>query len=97
MKRVVLSNGDKIVIEENVEKALEKLFDYSGKDEEKNPEGEKPEEGDKIDPESGGESFGEAANLFNEAIEAQKSGDWAKYGELINKLGDMLNNLSGNE
>ena len=29
MKRVILSNGDKIVIEENIEKALLKLFNYN--------------------------------------------------------------------
>lgn len=97
MKRVVLSNGDKIVIEQNVEKALEKLFSYTGKsDTDKDEEADK-EEGDKPASESGDGSFKEAADLFNEAIEAQKGGDWAKYGELINKLGDMLNGLTSKE
>ena len=98
MKRVVLSNGDKIVIEENVEKALEKLFSYSEKpDKDTDEEVTEPDEEDKSEVETGEGSFGEAANLFNEAIEAQKGGDWAKYGELINELGDMLNQLSSNE
>ncbi|MGL4450416.1 MAG: UPF0182 family protein [Sarcina sp.] len=97
MKRVILSNGDKIVIEENVEKALEKLFNYTSKPEE-NKDGETSEEKeDKPTKEPGDSSFKQAADLFNEAVEAQKAGDWAKYGELINKLGDMLNDLSSKE
>ncbi|MGL4762582.1 MAG: UPF0182 family protein [Sarcina sp.] len=98
MKRVVLSNGDKIVIAENVEKALEKLFDYSAKPSEgTDEEVTKPSEGDKPDVGTGKGDFGDAASLFNEAIEAQKSGDWAKYGELINELGNMLNSLSSQQ
>ena len=92
MKRVILSNGDKIVIEENVEKALLKLFNYSSK-EDNTSEDNKPEESNPNSSLEGG-SINEAADLFNKAIEAQKNGDWASYGEFINKLGELLNNLS---
>lgn len=89
MKRVILSNGDNIVIEENVDKALEKLFNYKG---ENNGASDLVDESSQAKVPSGG--IKEAANLFNKAIEAQKSGDWAKYGELINELGGILNKLS---
>lgn len=93
MKRVVLSNGDEIVIAENVEKALEKLFGYSSKFEGNNTstENENSENANTSEGIISG-SFKDAAKVFNEAVEAQKSGDWAKYGELINKLGEILNN-----
>jgi len=31
---------------------------------------------------------------YNKAIEAQKNGDWAKYGQYINELGNLINSLS---
>lgn len=91
MKRVILSNGDKIVIEENVEKALLKLFNYSSPGEGENSNTNENTI-DKTLINNGG--IKEAADLFNKAIEAQKNGDWASYGEFINQLGDVLNKMS---
>ncbi|MDZ4994270.1 hypothetical protein GNF80_15060 [Clostridium perfringens] len=91
MKRVILSNGDKIVIEENIEKALLKLFNYSSSEEGKNSD-ENGNITDETPVNNGG--IKEAADLFNKAIEAQKNGDWASYGEFINQLGDILNKIS---
>ena len=91
MKRVILSNGDKIVIEENIEKALLKLFNYNSSEENKNSNKDETPNTEKTSDKSG---VKEAADLFNKAIEAQKNGDWATYGEFINKLGDILNKIS---
>lgn len=91
MKRVILSNGDKIVIEENIEKALLKLFNYSSSEENKNSNKDETHKNEITSDNSG---IKEAADLFNKAIEAQKNGDWATYGEFINKLGDILNKMS---
>ena len=91
MKRVILSNGDKIVIEENIEKALLKLFNYNSFEENKNSNKDETSNTEITSDNSG---VKEAADLFNKAIEAQKNGDWATYGEVINKLGDVLNKMS---
>ncbi|MDK0619090.1 UPF0182 family protein [Clostridium perfringens] len=91
MKRVILSNGDKIVIEENIEKALLKLFNYNSSEENKNSNKDETPKNEITSDNSG---VKEAADLFNKAIEAQKNGDWATYGEFINKLGDVLNKMS---
>lgn len=91
MKRVILSNGDKIVIEENIEKALLKLFNYNSFEENKNSNKDETSNTEITSDNSG---VKEAADLFNKAIEAQKNGDWATYGEFINKLGDILNKMS---
>lgn len=90
MKRVILSNGDKIVIEENVEKALLKLFNYSAPGENENTNVEN-NTANKTPNNEGGVK--EAADLFNKAIEAQKNGDWASYGEYINQVGNILNKI----
>uniref|UniRef100_UPI00260B123A UPF0182 family protein n=1 Tax=uncultured Clostridium sp. TaxID=59620 RepID=UPI00260B123A len=87
MKRVVLSNGNEIVIEENVEKALSKLFGYSaGAD-----SGDESIEGETDENINNNGDFKEAAELFNSAIEAQREGKWALYGEIIDELGKFLN------
>lgn len=86
MKRVILSNGDEIVIEENVEKALANLFDYNQVDEGNVTEDESDEKSPK--------SIKEASILYEKAIEAQRNGDWAAYGDYINKLGEMINELA---
>lgn len=86
MKRVILSNGDEIVIEENVEKALAKLFDYNQVDGGNVTEDESDEKSPK--------SIKEASILYEKAIEAQRNGDWAAYGDYINKLGEMINELA---
>ena len=91
MKRVILSNGDKIVIEENIEKALLKLFNYNSFEENKNSNKDETSNTEITSDNSG---VKEAADLFNKAIEAQKNGDWTTYGEFINKLGDVLNKMS---
>ncbi len=91
MKRVIISNGDKIVIEENIEKALLKLFNYNSSEENKNSNKDETPKNEITSDNSG---VKEAADLFNKAIEAQKNGDWATYGEFINKLGDVLNKMS---
>lgn len=91
MKRVVMSNGDKIVIEANVEKALEKLFNYKSEGE---VISEKPtEEGATTEASGSSNEIKQVAELFNKAMEAQKNGNWATYGDYINKLGDTLNSL----
>jgi uncharacterized membrane protein (UPF0182 family) len=33
--------------------------------------------------------------LYQRAVEAQRSGDWARYGEELSRLGDVLRQLQG--
>lgn len=98
MKRVVMSNGDKIVIETSVEKALEKLFNYNGESKAESEVVDRKEKEEAVTEASGSSSdIKQAAELFNKAIEAQKNGDWATYGEYINKVGEVLNALNKEE
>lgn len=84
MKRVIVSYGEKIVIAENMEKALESIFNYAEIDNKSN-NSDKPQDVNKIK---------QARELYDKAIEAQKNGDWAKYGEYIKDLGKLLEDIS---
>lgn len=86
MKRVVVSYADKMILANNVDDALKQLFNY---DDKKNEETE-----DKGNPMQVPNKIKEAKDLYNKALDAQKSGDWAKYGEYIKQLGESLNKLS---
>jgi uncharacterized membrane protein (UPF0182 family) len=37
----------------------------------------------------------EARSLYQAALAAQRAGDWARYGEEIRKLGEVLERLGG--
>ncbi|MBE0591898.1 MAG: hypothetical protein IH616_05805 [Gemmatimonadales bacterium] len=37
----------------------------------------------------------EAGRAFDRAMEAQRSGDWARYGEEMRRVGELLRQLRG--
>jgi len=37
----------------------------------------------------------QALDLYNKAVAAQKAGDWATYGQLLNQLNGVLKQLNG--
>jgi len=43
-----------------------------------------------IQADTGQNVFQKARDHYNRALEAQRRGDWALYGEEIRKLGDLL-------
>ena len=96
MKRVVLSYKDQIVMEETLDKALNRVFNIKEEEDAKIDEsnGEKPES-----PEEKGKDqelpklIQRAIELFNKAKEASQSGNWADYGEYINELERVLKEL----
>lgn len=83
MKRIILSDGKKIVMEENLNKALENLFNYKEKIINENTINEEQRElSIKIQ------------DLYNKAIESQTKGNWAEYGEYIKQLGEAIEKLN---
>lgn len=89
LKKVIVGYGDRIVMEDNIEKAFLRLFKVDI---------EKPEEG--ITPPSETKTAAELANrageIFNKAKEAQRNGDWAAYGQYLKELEDILIDLKNN-
>ncbi len=85
VKRFVLSNDNEIVIADTFTNALGLLFDFDAKPD--NGTGEGPV----ID-----ETLAREANrLFEESVKAQRSGNWAEYGKLMNELESVLKEMLG--
>ena len=86
MKNVIVGYDDEIVLATSVDSALAQLFDYNNK---QNNKGEgNTENGTLV-----GKDAKQLQDIYNSALEAQKSGDWAKYGDYIKKLGDEIDKL----
>lgn len=85
MKMVVVSFGERIVMEPTLEQAIEKIFGIT--------EPEQPAE-EEYDDTNISDLIKQANNVFNEAAEASRSGDWAGYGEKLKELEDILSRLN---
>lgn len=93
VKKIIVSDGERIVGAETVEKALEKLIKYSPQAVDKGnfPVDKSSHSQIKTDND---EDIKKAKNLYDKALEAQASGDWATYGGYMKQLGELLNKLS---
>ncbi|MDO8880362.1 MAG: UPF0182 family protein [Coriobacteriia bacterium] len=80
LTRVIVAYGDTVAMETDLAAALLRVF---GEVEVPATDGGAP-----ADPAA-------ALELYERALEAQRTGDWAAYGRLIGELGDVLGRLSG--
>ncbi|MFD3155340.1 UPF0182 family protein [Haloimpatiens sp. FM7330] len=94
MKRVIVSYGDKMVLAQDIDDAIKQIFNYGKKDEIQDTT--KKKDTVDIDKITGDidKNIKRAKTLYDKAVEAQKRGDWAKYGEYIKELGELLGNIS---
>ena len=92
MKMVVLSYGDRILMEPTLDRAIEKLFGVS---EQRPQRPERPDQGetDYTDVDITG-LINSANQVFNDANEASKEGNWAEYGRKLEELERILNQLN---
>jgi uncharacterized membrane protein (UPF0182 family) len=92
LRRVIVASDNRIAMEETLDKSLARLFGAETK-----PPGEtKPPTGEN-QPAAPIDSAGlleQAKQQYATALEAQKAGDWAKYGEEIKRLGETLEKLN---
>jgi uncharacterized protein len=97
LKRVIVAYQNHIVMEATLDEALERLFPTGGAGQ-RATGGAQPaqprggESGSAAAPSSGAAS--EAQQHYQRALEAQRAGDWARYGEEIRLLGDALKRLN---
>ncbi|WP_427337650.1 UPF0182 family protein [Caloranaerobacter sp. DY30410] len=92
VKRVIVAYKNKIVMEETLEEALTKIFGQIDREEDKN--GVIDNVDVNISDGNLKEIIKRANEIFNKAKEASQKGDWAKYGEYLNKLENILNSLN---
>lgn len=97
LKRVVVAYQNHIVMEETLDEALERLFPTTGAPQRvtsaQEPSQQRSvESGSATAPASG--PAAEAQQHYQRALEAQRAGDWARYGEEIRQLGEALKRLN---
>ncbi|SHI86189.1 UPF0182 family membrane protein [Lutispora thermophila] len=98
LKKVIVFYKNQVVMEDSLEKSLARIFPAEKAEVPETPE--KP--GTQQPPATGGEvATGTIAELirrandvFNQAQEAQRAGNWALYGEKINELKAILESLN---
>lgn len=91
VKRVIVAYGDKIAYEKTLAEALNKLFGEGSRSEESSASAEGDKSSSSTD--SNTSLIRKANEAFSNATEAQKRGDWAKYGEYMKELEGYLNKL----
>jgi uncharacterized membrane protein (UPF0182 family) len=88
LRRVIVAYGDQVVMEENLELALRKLFGG------KSSVAEVPGVSEEKAATGVGGLPREALAIFERATEKQRRGDWAGYGEELRKLQEVLQRMA---
>ncbi|MBF7097320.1 UPF0182 family membrane protein [Alkalibacter mobilis] len=88
VKKIIVSYDNKIVMADSLEDGLKQIFGGPAED-----DGDDDEEPGIVIPGDLNSLISEANDLFDRAQEAQRNGDWAGYGQLIQELEDILNQL----
>ena len=94
LRRVIVASDNRIAMEETLDKSLARLF---GGDTKPKPTGEtKPPTGENqtAAPTDSAGLLEQAKQQYATALEAQKAGDWARYGEEVKRLGETLEKMS---
>ncbi len=90
MKRVVVAHQNRVVMEETLEAGLARLFGGAVE-----PAAAAAAPTGAVGPgnERAADLARRAAELYQRAVAAQRSGDWASYGEALSRLGEVLRQL----
>ena len=102
LTRVIVAYQNRIVMERTLDQAIDRLFGDGARGEkptavtstEATPAGTAPP----VPPSTGDASTfermaSEARDTYQRALDAQRAGDWAKYGEEIKRLGELLERM----
>ncbi len=90
LKRVIVAYQNQIVMEETLEAALARIFPSDAP-----RPAPKPAGGVRAPAAVADDSAARARDAFRRAIEAQRAGDWARYGEEIERLRKILELMGG--
>ena len=93
MKMVIVVYGDKIVMEPTLEEALDKVLGEIYTPNDQNNQNNQGNTGG-FENKSVEDLIKQANDIFEEANNALKNGSWAEYGEKLNNLEKILNQLN---
>lgn len=88
LKRVIVAYENDIEMETTLERGLATIFGTA----ERQPEREPTEPAGVIDAQTR-QLLRQAQDLYREALNAQTNGNWSEYGEKVEELGNVLNQL----
>jgi hypothetical protein len=88
VKRVVVVYGQQVAMAPTLNEAIANIFAGA-------PPAPVSTEPQPTQPAPSADLAKQALDLYNKAVEAQKAGDWAAYGNYVNQLKDTLNKLAG--
>jgi uncharacterized membrane protein (UPF0182 family) len=94
LKRVVVAYQNRVAMEETLEEGLSRLFGgtvESASAKAVSAPAQTPRAGDETD--SAAELARQAREIYERAVAAQRAGDWARYGQELSRLGDVLRQL----
>jgi uncharacterized membrane protein (UPF0182 family) len=95
LKKVIVGLGEKIVMEDNIQQAFASLFNVNvtapGTTPTPSPTDNVP--GTDTDVKS---MILRASELYDKAKESLQAGDWTAYGQYLNELENVLNQLKQN-
>ncbi|MCP4804445.1 MAG: UPF0182 family protein [Proteobacteria bacterium] len=98
LKRVIVSYEDKIAMEPTLDAALAKVFGAATAHAAVAPldivETVDPETGEVTETQVAPQGAAQAQAVYQRAIDAQRAGDWAAYGQAIDELGLLLGELA---
>lgn len=94
LRRVIVAHDNRTAMEETLDRSLASLFgdDLKQKDA-KTPTAEQP----LASATDSTALLEQARRQYEAALEAQRAGDWTKYGEEIKRLGETLQQVNGGE
>jgi uncharacterized membrane protein (UPF0182 family) len=99
LKRVIVAHQNTIVMEETLDRALDRLFPRQGAAPATVRSEQTPVEREQAPGKPGGEDAAalaaQARLHYERAMQAQREGNWALYGEEIKKLGEILQKMGG--
>ncbi|MBP1691459.1 MAG: hypothetical protein H6Q32_811, partial [Bacteroidetes bacterium] len=95
LKRVIVAYENTIAMEETLEGAIDRIFraDVLGTAETAAAGAQPPAGAAGAVPSGLPEMIGEAMAVYDRAVQAQRQGDWARYGEELKRLGAILSDL----
>ncbi len=80
LKRVIVSDGDRVVMEETLGDGLAELFGTK-----------RPVKKSTTKTITSKDPFDQASDVYNEILDAMNKGDWTSFGENFKILGELLN------
>jgi uncharacterized membrane protein (UPF0182 family) len=94
LKRVVVAYQNQIVMEETLDAALDRLFGKAGAPAPEAAAVPAPTPAAAEGAPAAADLAEQARAHYERALQAQRAGDWARYGEEIERLGEVLSRLS---